>query len=98
MARVMSQVSILNYLEGVKPNLQRNETLILEALEDIGRAATAEEVAEFIKWPLQSVSGRFTGLKNKKKIVFAFKDVNSRGRQVSYYLPAGWEREAADVV
>ena len=91
--RVMSQISIDNYIGTVKPKLQLNEQLVLNALEDIGRAATAEEVAEYMKWPLQSFSGRFTGLKNKKRIVFAFRDTNSRGRSVAYYLPASWANE-----
>ena len=93
--RTMSQISLMNYLNVVKPNLTKREEWVLEAIEELA-PCTAEMVAEHYGVGINVVSGRFTGLKNKGKIVKAYEGRNSQGNKVAYYQPKDMEREYND--
>lgn len=96
MTRAMNQISINNYLTVVEPKLTNREQWVLEALEEIA-PASAEMVANYLGVFPNVVSGRFTGLRKKGKIVQAGVRVNDRGIRVAYWQPEGMEREYADV-
>lgn len=83
--RTISQISMSNYL-GLKPKLTDREQWVLEAIEDLA-PCTAEMVAEHYGVGVNVVSGRFTGLKKKRKIERAYDGVNRNGNKVSYYQP-----------
>ena len=93
--RQMSQISIDNYFAVVKPKLTAREQWVLEALEEIAPACT-EDVADYLKVPPHVISGRMTGLKNKRKIRKAYRGENKRGTPVDYWTPTDMEREEVD--
>lgn len=70
----------------LEPKLTKREQWVLEALEQIC-PASCEEVAKYLMVPVNVISGRFTGLRNKGKIEEAYKQRNSRGSRVSYWQP-----------
>lgn len=84
-----------NYFGVVKPNLTNREQWVLEAIEELA-PCTAEMVAEHYGVGVNVVSGRFTGLKKKQKIVRAYEGTNSQGNKVAYYRPAETEMEYGD--
>lgn len=84
--RTMSQTSLINYFGIVKPQLTQRESWVLEALEEI-QPASAEQVANHLKVPINVISGRMTGLKKKERIVKAYRGTNDRGAAVDYWKP-----------
>lgn len=96
MTRKLSQISIDNYLTIVEPKLTKREEWVLEAIEEL-YPVSAEIVAEHLGVYPNQISGRFTGLKNKGKILKVFERVNSRGSKVNYWIPKEAEHEYADV-
>lgn len=86
MTRAMSQISLDNYFDKVEPKLTKRESWVLEAIEDI-YPASAEIVAEHLGVPVNVISGRFTGLRKKGKIIKAFTQVNQRGSKVTHWKP-----------
>ena len=94
--RQMSQISISNYLDKVEPKLTKREAWVLEAIEDLA-PASAEIVAEHLGVFPNVVSGRFTGLRKKGKIVKAFEQVNARGSKVAYWQPNEGGYEYTDI-
>lgn len=90
--RTMSQISILNYLNIVKPNLSEREQWVLEAVEQLFPCDT-EMVASHLGVGVHIVSGRMTGLKKKGSIIKAYRGSNSQGRAVDFWQPSTVERE-----
>jgi hypothetical protein len=86
--RTMSNVSIFNYRNVVKPKLTAREQWVLEAIEEQG-TASVDTVAEYYGVGTNIISGRFTGLKGKGIIEPAYKGTNKLGSQVMYYKIAG---------
>lgn len=82
--RTMSNVSIFNYRNVVKPKLTAREQWVLEAIEEQG-TASVDTVAEYYGVGTNIISGRFTGLKSKGIIEPAHKGTNKLGSQVMYY-------------
>jgi len=93
--RTMSQVSMMNYFETVEPKLSQREAWVLEAIEELA-PCTAEMVAEHYGVGVNVISGRFTGLRKKQKIVKAYNGHNSRGKRVAYWQPKDMEHEYGD--
>lgn len=87
--RQMSQLSLDAYAE-LKPKLTEREQWVLSAIENLGEAS-AETVAEYYGVGINIVSGRFTGLRNKRQILKSDKKLNKFGRNVQYYRPARTE-------
>ncbi len=85
--RKMSNISIDNYLRAIEPKLTKREAWVLEAIEELA-PCTAEMVAEHYGVGIHIISGRFTGLKNKHKIVKAYDGTNRWGNKVGYYEPS----------
>lgn len=94
--RMMSQTSLDNYFTKVEPKLTTRESWVLEAIEDLA-PVSAEIVAEHLGVFPNVISGRFTGLRKKGKIVKAYDQVNSRGSKVSYWKPAEGGYEYTDI-
>ena len=90
--RLMSQISIDNYLGTVKPNLTAREKQALEILEELGQGST-DDIADYLKVTPNRVSGRMTGLKNKKLIVFVRTDFNKLGNSVGIWKPRDMQDE-----
>jgi hypothetical protein len=84
--RVLSQISMANYFDVVKPKITERESWVLEAIEELA-PCTAEMVAEHYGVGINVVSGRFTGLRKKQQIVKAYDGVNGNGNKVAYYQP-----------
>lgn len=84
--RAMNSNSLLAYATTVEPNLTKREAWVLEALEEIA-PASCEDVANHLGVFPHTISGRFTGLKNKGKIIFVKKDLNERRKRVDYWKP-----------
>ena len=93
--RTMNQLSLEVYRNEVKPKLTEREQWVLEALEEL-QPASCEQVAEYLKVPVNVISGRFTGLKKKEKITVAYIQPNNRGNRVSYFKPKE-SKEYADI-
>ena len=93
--RTMSQISMMNYFNVVQPKLTERESWVLEAIEELA-PCTAEMVAEHYGVGINVISGRFTGLKKKDKIVKAFIGTNSQGNKVAYYQPKDMEASLGD--
>lgn len=93
--RTMSQISLMNYFDVVKPKLTEKENWIYEAIEELA-PCTAAIVAEHYGVPEHTISGRFSGLRKKGKIVIAYKGKNSRGATVAYWRPKDAESEYND--
>lgn len=91
-SRQMSQTSIDAYRE-LETKLTEREQWVYEAVEDIA-PCSIEQVAKHLKVGDNIVSGRMTGLKNKKKIVKAYRGLNSRGRAADFWVPAERDEDA----
>lgn len=83
----VSQISLMNWRTVVEPNLTKRETQVLEAIEELA-PATAEMVASHLGVPEHTISGRFSGLKKKQKIIKVSIGRNSKGNHVAFYAPA----------
>lgn len=90
-----SQISIANYLGVVQPKLTEREAWVMEAVEEL-YPCSAEMVAEHYGVGVNVISGRFTGLKNKGKIVLDHYYKKPGGSRVGYYRPKA-EHEYADI-
>lgn len=96
MSRVMNQLSISAYLNTVKPALTKREEWVLSAIEDMGEAS-AESVANYYGVGINVISGRFTGLKKKEKIVPTKRIKTRSGNMAQYYRAVETvEREDVD--
>lgn len=84
MTRTMNQISIENYFNTVKPALTERENWVLRAIEDLGEAS-AYTAASYLEVPINMVSGRFTGLYNKGKIVKTEKRDVGTGRRAQFF-------------
>lgn len=93
--RAMSQTSIDNYIGLVKPKLTEREKWVLDAIEEIA-PCSAEMVARHLNVPINIISGRMTGLKNKEKITKSYRGINDRGAKVDFWQPSEMEREEND--
>jgi RNA binding exosome subunit len=93
--RNLSQISLSNYFTSVEPKLTERESWVYEAIEELA-PCTAEMVAEHYGVGVNVVSGRFTGLKKKRKIIKAFEGRNNLGNKVAYYQPKDMAREYDD--
>lgn len=82
--RTMNQISIDTYLQHVKPELTKREQWVYDAIEYLGEGC-AYTVANHLEVPINMVSGRFTGLKKKGKIVpTKLRDVGT-GRMAMFF-------------
>ncbi len=84
-----------NYFASVEPKLTERESWVYEAIEELA-PCTAEMVANHYGVGVNVVSGRFTGLKKKHKIVKAYEGMNSLGNKVAFYQPRDMVREYDD--
>jgi hypothetical protein len=84
--RAMSQISMDNFFTTVKPKLTKREEWVLEAIEEIA-PCSSEMVANRLGVGVNVVSGRFTGLKKKRKIIKDHEGTNEFGNKVAYYKP-----------
>jgi len=91
---VQTNIFSLQAFAGLKPKLTNREEWVLEAIEDLS-PCTAEMVAEHYGVGINVISGRFTGLKNKKRIVLDHEGYNQFGNRVGYYRPA-YDKEFGD--
>lgn len=57
-----------NYYEKIMPTLNNRQEQVLNAIAEIDRSCTMHEVADFLKIPLNAISGRFGELVKKEKI------------------------------
>lgn len=94
--RALSQISIDNYMGVVKPKLTQREEWVFTAIEELA-PCTSAMVAEHYGVGENVISGRFTGLKKKGKIVQAYTGTNANGNRVVYYQPKDAEQEYTDV-
>lgn len=56
--------------EKLQDTLTDREMSVYEALQDLGQA-TNDELSEYLKWPINQVTGRVTGLVNKGYVIIA---------------------------
>lgn len=83
MTRTMSSLSIFAY-QSVKDKLTAREEWVLEAIEDMGEAS-AETVAQYYNVGVNVISGRFTGLKKKNRIVPTERKLTRTGNLAQFY-------------
>lgn len=90
----LQQTSLLAYKQ-VK--LNRNQKLVLEALEEIA-PATNNMVARYMNWSINSVTPRMLELRSQKidKVVEAKQGPDINGRKAIYWKPKGFRDELAD--
>lgn len=53
---------IENYYTNILPGLSKKQSIVLNAMYEIGRPCTMHRVAEFLQVPLNTISGRFSEL------------------------------------
>lgn len=82
--RMINQLSISAYLNSVKDNLTAREEWVLEAITDLGEAS-AESVANHYGVGVNVISGRFTGLKKKNRIVPTERKLTRSGNMAQYF-------------
>lgn len=80
---MVSQTSILAYKE-VEPKLGHRQRAVLEALETLG-TANNKEIAQYLDWEINRVTGRVNELRTLKKIEIAYKGRSAEGRTVQFY-------------
>lgn len=81
----MQQTSLLAY-SLVSPKINRNQKLVLEALEEIAPACN-KQIAEHMKWPINSVTPRVLELRHKGKVVQAYISKDLSGRRAIFWKP-----------
>lgn len=68
----------------IKDKLGARQTAVYEAITELG-VATNEAIAEHLNWPLQSVTGRVTELRN-----YGLIDVEGLGKNKSGFTAKLW--------
>lgn len=82
---MMQQTSLAAY-SSIKSKLNRNQRLVLDALEEI-HPASNKQVAEYMKWPINSVTPRMLELRKKSKVVQAYVGRDLGGRKAIFWKP-----------
>lgn len=90
--RQLNMNSLAVFTGRVQPNLTAREALVLEVVEEI-YPTTLESIANRLKVPEHTISGRITGLKKKKLIKSIRRQHNSRQNMVDVYAPTTFETE-----
>lgn len=91
----MRQTSILAYRQ-IENKLGPRQKLVLEALEEIA-PANDKQLAEHLRWPINTVTPRRGELLKKQKIVEAYTGIDTSGRKAIYWKPKEAEYEYADL-
>lgn len=94
--RTMNQISMANYFSSIEPKLTDKEAKVLEAIEEL-YPCTLDMVAEYLAVPPHTISGRITGLKNKRKIAPVGVTKNKNGSTCSMYQPTNTEQDSEDI-
>lgn len=92
---MIQQTSLLAYREA-KTRLNNTQAQVYGALEEIA-PATNKMIAKHLGWEINSVTPRMLELRNKKKVVEAFKGLDVTGRTAIYWKPRIQVMEAEDV-
>ena len=67
-----------NYYENIIPELTNRESEVLQALKELGKPSTMHDVAKFMMRELNTISGRFGKLVEKRKLIIIGKTENNR--------------------
>lgn len=80
----MSQTSLLVWRTEVEPKLSKRQNQVLAAIEELGEACINEVAVHLETFP-NSISGRFTELKEMDKIVKTDRRRMTNGHYADYY-------------
>lgn len=89
----MRQTSILAFRQ-IEDKLGPRQKLVLEALEEIS-PANDKQIAEHLRWPINTVTPRRGELLKKQKIVEAYVGSDISGRKTTFWKPK--EHEYANI-
>ena len=92
---MMQQTSLDAYFSHTKTDLNRNQKMVLEALEDIAPACN-RQIAEHMKWPINSITPRILELRTKGYVVSAYIGQDVSGRKAVYWTLKRSVKEYAD--
>lgn len=79
----VSQTSLLAYRE-VEPKLGHRQKTVLEAIQALG-TPNNKEIAQYLDWEINRVTGRVNELRALNKIEIAYKGRSAEGRTVQFY-------------
>lgn len=82
----MQQTSLDAYSTVTKPQLNRNQKMVLESLEAIAPACN-KQIAANMNWPINSVTPRVLELRKKGAVTQAYIAKDPSGRNAIYWKP-----------
>lgn len=91
---VQTNIFSLQAYSALKPKLTDREAWVLEAIEELA-PCSVDMVAKHYGVGVNVISGRFTGLKNKRRIAFDHAGINEFGNKVGFYRPV-YDKEYGD--
>lgn len=69
---------IENYYSNILPGLNKKQSIVLNAIYEIGKPCTMHQVAEFLHVELYTISGRFGELVKKNRLIVKGKSFKNR--------------------
>lgn len=78
----MQMTSLMAY-DTAKKTLNRKQKLVFEAVEEIG-PATNRQIAEYLAWPINSITPRVLELRQKNKLISCFM-ADDNGRKANWW-------------
>lgn len=76
----------LEAYQSIKEKLGTKQTIVYEALKTLGRASN-EEIADYLGWPINRVTGRMTELRNFDMVAVAGITRNKSGFSAKLWAP-----------
>lgn len=81
---MIQQTSLEAYFSEVKPHINHNQKLVLEAIVSIGPASN-KQIAERMGWQINSITPRVLELRKKKLVELAYVGHDLAGRKCNYW-------------
>jgi len=88
---MMQQTSIFAYRALDEKKLNKRQQLVLDALLEVA-PATNRMIADYLNWPINTVTPRCLELRGKGKVVAAYIGID-QGRKATYWRPLKREKE-----